>query len=408
MWFGDALAFRADKLGFMERAVRRGGVVELKLGRTPTYLLADADDIRHVLVTEEPRFPKNPLLVAVAEPQLFGEGLVAAPEHAHRAVRLSLQPAFNHRELAPLADAIAECTQDIREGDALLPDVTYGLALRIRRRVLLGRAGDEVAGQIDSALRIRQRYINRAFASPVPFADRLPSGARREYRAAQATLERVLLPFVRVGGEDGTLLALLTRLELGERRTFDEARGFLASYELSALGLAWTLLLLSDRPDVQDELRGDGDAMGFPQLVYSEALRLYPPTWLFVRVAPEAATLPSGASLRAGARLFLCPYATHRDPRYFADPERFDPRRGRPRAAYFPFGGGRHVCIGEGFVRMEAATVLRRLAASFDLQRVDESPVRPLPGATLRLGGRARLRLKRRTPSGPSVSITRT
>jgi cytochrome P450 len=201
---------------------------------------------------------------------------------------------------------------------------------------------------------------------------------------------------------------LLARLDLGERRTFDEARGFLASYELSALGLAWTLWLLAERPEAQEELRGNGDPMGFPQLVYSEALRLYPPTWLFVRVASEEAKLPSGASLPSGARLFLCPYATHRDPRYFRDPEAFEPRRERPRGAYFPFGGGRHVCIGEGFVRLEAAVVLGRLAESFDLERADDAPARPAPGATLRLAGSPRIWLNRRTPSGPSVSITRT
>jgi cytochrome P450 len=404
VWFGDALAFRADKLGFMERAVQRGPVVELRLGRSPTFLLSDPADIRHVLVTEEPRFSKNPLLTDVAEPRLFGAGLVAAPEEEHRVARLSLQPAFNHRQLAGFADAIEECARDVFvDGELALPEAAYTLAQRVRRRVLLGH--DEAGERIDAALRTRQRYINQAFVSPLPFADRLPSRARREYRRAQDELERVLLPFVRGGGQDGTLLAALTRLELGGQRTFDEARGFLASYELSALGLAWTLVLLAQHREVQAGLRLDGGPLGYPQLVYSEALRLYPPTWLFVRVTPEAVRLPSGAELPSGARLFLCPYATHRDRRHFPDPERFDPHRERPRGAYFPFGGGRHVCIGEGFVRLEAAVILGRLASSFDLDWVDGGPVRPVPGATLQLAGRGRIRLKRRAPSGPSVSM---
>lgn len=402
MWFGDALAFRADKLGFMEQAIRRGPVVELKLGRGRTFLLADPADIRHALVTNEPSLPKNPLLTDVAEPRLFGAGLVAAREGAHRAARLSLQPAFNHRELTPFVDAIVDCAREVFvEGEHELPQAAYTFAQRVRRRVLLG--GDGPAEVVDAALRSRQRYINHAFVSPLPFADRLPSRSRRGYRRAQNELERVLMPYLRDGGKDGTMLAALARLGLGEQRTFDEARGFLASYELSAIGLAWTLLLLAQHGDAQAELRDDQDTVGYAQRVYSEALRLYPPTWLFVRMAPEASELPSGAALPARARLFLCPYATHRDPRHFRDPERFDPRRERPRGAYFPFGGGRHVCIGEGFVRLEAALVLTALASEYDLETVDGGQALPFPGATLQMRGRPRIRLKRRSPSGPSV-----
>jgi len=403
----DAFAFRADKLGFMVRAARRGGVVELKLGGTPTYLLTEPADIRHVLVTEEPRFPKNPRLSNVAEPALFGEGLVAAAEADHRAMRRSLQPAFDQRRLAGFGEIIAATVDDVfstREVVELTP-ATFALAHQVRRRVLLGRQGDDVGEELDAALQARQRYINQAFVSPLPFPDRLPTRARRAYRRAQRDLERLLLPLVRSHDRGDTLLGHLRRLQLGEQRVFDEARGFLASYELSARALAWALLLVSERPDVQERLRSDGDAMGFPQLVYSEALRLYPPTWLFVRIAPETAALPSGATIRAGARLLLCPYATHRDPRHFPDPERFEPNRPRPRAAYFPFGGGRHVCVGEGFVRFEAALVLARLAAGFDLEPAGNGAIVPFPGATLELRGDARLRLRRRTPSGPFVSI---
>src|SRR5215204_962465 len=101
---GHALAFRSDKLGFLLRCAGQGEVVELKLGGARTYLLNEPADIRHVLVTEAPRFPKNPRLVAAADPALFGEGLVGTPEAGHRSKRLSLQPAFDQRKLQSLAD----------------------------------------------------------------------------------------------------------------------------------------------------------------------------------------------------------------------------------------------------------------------------------------------------------------
>jgi pentalenene oxygenase len=390
--FGDAFAFRADKLGFMLRASRRGAVVELKLGRGRTFLLNDPADIRHVLLSEEPRFPKHPRLVDVAERSLFGEGLVAASEEEHRAKRLSLQPAFNHRELASYAGVIEECVDEVFvEGELDLVEASFACAHRVRQRVLFGERVDQLA----SALEARQRYISQVFVSPLPFADRLPTRVRRNYRHAQATLERELRPRIR-RDTSGDLVSLLRGLQLCERRVFDEARGFLASYELSARGLMWTLLLVAERREVQDELRRDTEVMGYAQQVYSEGLRLYPPTWLFVRMAPQAVELPSGSKIPRDARLFICPYSTHRDERLFPQPERFDPSRSRPRAAYLPFGGGRHVCLGEAFVRLEAAIVLTRVFARYDMQRADKAAVTPHPAATLELRGAPRLNLSPR------------
>jgi cytochrome P450 len=418
---GHAFAFRSDKLGFLLRCARQGEVVELKLGRVRTYLLNDPADIRHVLVSEEPRFPKNPRLVAAAEPALFDEGLVGSSEADHRSKRLSLQPAFDQRRLQALSDVVVDCTDELLGDWASRDDfdvaaAATALAQRVRIRVLLGAGADDIAEQLIHALTARQEYIGQVFVSPLPFSDRLPTRTRRRYRRAQKELERLLFGLIRDGKQRSGLLAHLLKLReddgtpVGDRRVFDEARGFLASYELSGRGLAWTLLLLADHQDVQAQLAreldgdpGDAPLLGYAQMVYSEALRLYPPTWLFVRMTPDDVELPSGRRIPADSRLFLCPHTSHRDPRFFPDPERFDPERfrpgtaarARPRSAYFPFGGGRHVCIGEGFVRMEAALVLSRLVDRFELTRA-AGQAAPYPGATLEPRGDVRLRLRAR------------
>ena len=416
---GHALAFRSDKLGFLLRCARQADVVELKLGRVRTYLLNDPADIRHVLVTEEPRFPKNPRLVAAAEPALFGEGLVGSSEVDHRSKRLSLQPAFDQRKLQSLADVVVDCADELFDSwashdDFDLVGATTALAQRIRIRVLLGDGSDDIADELVGALTTRQEYIGQVFVSPLPYSDRLPTRTRRRFRRAQGDLERLLSGPIRDGTPASGLLAHLLELRaddgtpVGDRRVFDEARGFLASYELSGRGLAWTLSLLAQHPHVQAQLSreldsGEAPLLGYPQLVYSEALRLYPPTWLFVRMAPDDVELPSGSVIPAGSRLFLCPYTSHRDPRFFPDPERFDPERfrpgaavrARPRSAYFPFGGGRHVCVGEGFVRMEAALVLSRLVERFELTG-NAGHLVAYPGVTLEPRGDVRLRLRAR------------
>jgi pentalenene oxygenase len=421
---GHALAFRADKLGFLLRCARQADVVELKLGRGRTYLLSDPIDIRHVLVTEEPRFPKNPRLVDAAEPALFGEGLVGSSEADHRSKRLSLQPVFDPRKLQAFADVVVACADELLDTwtsrrDVDVVSATVALAHRVRMRVLLGDRADDIAAELVDALTVRQRYIGQVFVSPVPYADRLPSRTRRDYRRGQRQLERLLLALIGERRREGTggadLLAHLLEMReddgtpVGDQRVFDEARGFLASYELSGRGLAWTLCLLAEHRDVQTQLARELDAtdssgtplLGYAQMVYSEALRLYPPTWLFVRMTPDDVQLPSGRLIPAGSRLFLCPYTSQRDPRFFPDPERFDPERfrpgpatrARPRSSYFPFGGGRHVCIGEGFVRLEAALVLSRLARGFELTSDERRPV-PFPGVTLEPRGGVRLRLR--------------
>lgn len=425
---GDALAFRADKLGFLLRCARRADVVELKLGLGRTYLLNDPADIRHVLVTEAPRFPKNPRLVDAADPALFGEGLVGSSEVVHRSRRLSFQPVFDQGRLQAFAEVIVGCVDELLDarastGEFDVVNLTVELAHRVRLRVLLGERADEFAAELVDAITARQRYIGQVFCSALPRSDRLPTRMRREFRQAQQTLEKILFGLIAERRREATgRTDLLTHLlemrtedasPVGDQRVFDEARGFLASYELSGRGLAWTLCLLAEHRDVQSRLARELEEavasettplLGYAQAIYSEALRLYPPTWLFVRMAPEEVQLPSGRVIPAGSRLFLCPYASHRDPHVFPDPERFDPERfrpgpamrARPRSSYFPFGGGRHICIGEGFVRLEAALVFSRLVRRFELTRVSSRPVVPFPGVTLEPRGGLDLRLSTR------------
>ena len=425
---GHALAFRSDKLGFLLRCSRQADVVELKLGRVRTFLLNDPEDIRHVLVTDHHRFTKNTRLMEPADPTLFGDALVGTPKAEHASKRRALQPVYQQQQLSAFADVIERCVEELagrwadrREVDVV--DETVALAQRIRIRVLLsGSAGDTMAA-LPPALAARQRYIAQAFLSPLPFAGRLPVKVRRDYRRAQALVERVLLAEIHERWQaDAPTADLLSRLletpsddgaPISDLRAFDEARTFLASYEVSSRALAWALYLLAEHPEAQARLAGEGeeagtaapsDLLGYPQMVLSEALRLYPPSWLFSRMAVEDVTLPSGPLIPRGARLFLSPYATHRDPRSFPEPERFDPERFRPvpelrvrpRYAYFPFGGGPHVCIGEGFVRMEAAIVISRLVQRFELTLVPGAQATPAPRVTLELGGTPRVRLSPR------------
>ena len=191
----------------------------------------------------------------------------------------------------------------------------------------------------------------------------------------------------------------------------------LAGHETTANALSWAFHLLSLAPPVERRLHEesastlDGRAATFDDLprldmasrVYQEAMRLYPPAFTINRVA-LADDAVGGQPIPAGAIVSVSPWVTHRNPRLFPDPERFDPERFRPEAAkarhkyaYLPFGGGPRVCIGNGFALLEARLVLATVAQRYRLRLLPGQHIipqaritlRPSPGVQVRVEARA-------------------
>jgi cytochrome P450 len=179
---------------------------------------------------------------------------------------------------------------------------------------------------------------------------------------------------------------------------------FLAGYETIANALTWTWYLLSQNPEAErkfyeelDSVLGNGDAayddlgrLSYTEMVLAESMRLYPPAWAMGRLALEDFAL-GPYFLPRNTTVFMSQYIMHRDPRYFPDPERFDPERwrpeakaSRPRFSYFPFGGGARQCIGESFAWMEGILILATLGRRWLLKHVPGHRVEPQPLITLR------------------------
>jgi len=237
------------------------------------------------------------------------------------------------------------------------------------------------------AFTVRRRYVHLSFALPSGWLERFPLPLRRSYRRALSQIDAAIYGLIRERrespGSHRDMLAALVDLRradgpaLGDEQVRDEALTFsITGYETVGEALAWTLYLIAQHPDVEARLVEELDTvlrgappnpselprLGYMAMVFDESLRLYPPTWLFVRVARARDQLPSGVAIPPDAKIYLSPYVTHRDPRYFPDPDRFDPerfsdaaKRTRPRLAYFPFGAGPRLCIGQGFARMGPA-----------------------------------------------------
>jgi cytochrome P450 len=192
---------------------------------------------------------------------------------------------------------------------------------------------------------------------------------------------------------------------MSDQQLRDEAMTiFVAGHETTANTLAWTFYLLSRHPDVARRVRAElAEVLGgrlptledLPRLellarVVKESLRLYPPAWSIGRrsVGPDVI---DGCRIRANTLVVLAPWVTHRHPRYWSNPEGFDPERftpeaekERPRYAYFPFGGGPRQCIGNGFAAMEAQLVLATVLPRYEPSVVPGHPIVPEPMITLR------------------------
>jgi cytochrome P450 len=243
-----------------------------------------------------------------------------------------------------------------------------------------------------------------------------PTARNRELRSALDVLDtrvaRMIAERRARPGSQRDLLSLLldARDEDGHAMSDKQVRDevvtlFVAGHETTATGLAWSLMLLAQHRDVYDRVRSEVDAIGrvptfedLPRLsltlrVFKEALRLYPPVYMFGRIS--IADVEVGDYLvPKGTVVLVAPFALHRKASVWPDPERFDPERFSPeqeakrhRAAYIPFSAGPRTCIGNHFALMEGPLVLATLLHHADYELVDPRGTQPDSHATLRPRG---------------------
>jgi cytochrome P450 len=148
----------------------------------------------------------------------------------------------------------------------------------------------------------------------------------------------------------------------------------------------------------------------YTEMVIKEAMRLYPPAWIITREVMEDMTI-GGYEIAKGSIVLMSQYITHHDARVFAEPERFMPERFRegyeeriPRYAYFPFGGGPRVCIGNSFAMMEVMLVLATIAQRCHLSLVPGQQIVPEPLVTLRPRDGVWMEVERRDPDRISMT----
>jgi len=396
------------------------------------YFVADPQVIDEILVKKADSFHKDHTSRLLS--RMIGNGLLVNEGASWRRQRRLLQPAFHHQQLqsyaALMVQAIEQAAAGWRAGEVRnVHEDMMGVTMRIVAGTLFGAdvsaSARDLGGVISSMMEEFTRLLGLAgrFAPPLW----VPTPSNRRFRRSARRVESVILQIIEARRNSGAagddLLSLLIRArdeeggEMTDAQVRDEALTlFLAGHETTALALTYALHLLARHPERQarlaDELRtvlgqrsptlADLEQLRFTEMVILETMRLYPPAWAMGRRAIADVEI-GGYRLPKGSEFVLSPWVVHRDPRWFDAPDEFRPERWEgelaqrlPRFAYFPFGGGPRVCIGNRFAMMEAKLVLAAAR-----QRFRFAPAGPggdiltlAPSVTLRPRGPVSLRLE--------------
>jgi cytochrome P450 len=397
------------------------------------YFVADPAVIDEILVKKAEAFRKDRTSRLLG--RVVGKGLLVNEGEPWRRQRRLIQPAFHQRHLQSYASlmvaAVQRAASGWRDGEVRnVHDDMMGVTMTIVAEALFGTGVSGNTDRVGHAIAAMMEEFGRILGLAARFQPPawVPTRANRKFRSSARQIDGLILGIIaeRKKAEAGheaqrdDLLSLLINARdedgggMSDTQIRDEAMTlFLAGHETTALALTYGLYLLAQHPDRQVRLGeevarvlggrlptyDDLPALAETELVVLETMRLYPPAWALGRQALTDVEV-GGFRFPRGAEFVMSPWVVHRDPKLFPDPEAFNPDRWRddlakrlPRFAYFPFGGGPRVCIGNRFAMMETKLVLAGLMQRFRFEVAAETRLELRPSVTLRPRAGLRLRL---------------
>jgi len=433
LW-GHLAERRKDPLGLFRRVSAVGDVAAIRIAWRHAYSANHPDAIKHILVDNAQNYSKGRATTFLRP--VLGDGLLTAEGSHWMKNRRLMQPAFHRDRVAGLVGLMVRSTEELlsRWEERLrtqpdqpfdvLPDMMT-LTMSVVARALFTTDISGEAKEVREALSFVLQQTNRRILNFIPLLMKVPNRANRDFARAVAVMDRVIQRIIQERRQSGAqhqdLLGLLMAArdaDTGEGMTDRELRDeamtlFLAGHETTAVALCWMWWLLAQHPDVASGLRAElnlalkGRAptpdevqhLDALRRTWDETLRLYPPAWLLIRQS-YAADEVCGYALGGGEAVVVCTYALHRSPKYWPDPERFDPGRflpqagvDRPKLAYIPFGAGQRMCIGNTFATVEAQVIAAMVLQRFRFELPEGSRVEPEPLVTLRPRGGMTLRV---------------
>ncbi len=401
--FRKILLMQKDAIEFFMSLFREhGDMVHFSLTGENFYALQDPIRIRYVLQENNSNYTKSIFYKELAK--LVGNGLLTSEGAEWKKNRRIAQPSFKKSAVEAFSklffeetDAVVKEWKEKKQID--ISKEMMRITFRIVGRALFGAKLDAEAKIIDQSLEIAMIEILDRIQSiiKVPFFLPTPQNLRlkKAIKQIDTVVHKIISGRIQSGERVSDLLDNLihardeeTGQGLSEKQIRDEVVTFLlAGHETTSNALTWCFYLLSEHPEIKktliDEIRNNIPLKGeipfevLDKLIYTsrvlqESMRLYPPAWVIERSAINDDII-DGVKIKSKSMVSICVYAIHRNPKYWENPEQFDPDRFLPENeakrhnfAYLPFGGGPRVCIGQNFAFTEAIMILATVFREYD------------------------------------------
>lgn len=423
-FLGDGIDIAKDFLGWLDR--KHGELGEIYEGKLLTHKLVvvtDPEYIQYLLQENNRNYHKS---FGYEILQLFlGQGLLTSEGDFWLRQRRLSQPAFHKKRMAAMAAVMTEAASELavewekkkKAGKqlAIMPEMMEVTMTIVARALFSADVSGDIA-TISKHLARLNEFAMKRIKSPVKVPLWLPVPRSFRFKASRKAIDDVIYRIIdsRRGKaqEHDDLLAMLMEAkdeDTGEQMNDLQLRDevitiFVAGHETTALTMSWIWALLAQHPAAYDRLQTelrqvlggrDCQAEDIPQLTYTrhvidEALRLYPPAWVVGRRPFEDDHLGE-YRVEKGSNVLMFTYGVHRHEKFWERPDDFWPERwetervkNMPKFAYFPFGGGPRICIGNNFALMEMTILLATLAQRFRLKSVSGKMPEMAPLITLR------------------------
>lgn len=436
-WYGvnNLIQFQKNSLGFLTDAAKEyGNLTYFRMAAFHFYLLSSPEYVYEALITQGNKIEKwprqsNTWANAVGHSTLTMEGDIWKQ---HRRL---LNPAFHSQTVKRYLNIIVEHTE--RLTNRWQDGATYEMMFEMMRTTM-GIIADIIfsvkniesdAADLNRALTNVFEVLTARTTAFQQYPSWVPTRDNLRIKDATRVIEGFVMKLIRERRKEskdyGDVLSDLisakdeeTGVTLSDQEICNELKTlFGAGHETTALMLMWTLYLLASKPSIQEQLfeevhrvledRSPGlddlKKMPYTEMVLNESMRLFPPAWsLMVRQAKEPIQI--GENLLPAGSLMLIPmWVVQRNPEIYPDPLQFNPERFEgdwkkryPRYAFFPFGGGPHVCLGAQLAMFEGQIILPMMIQKFIFNDIPRPEIQLQALLTLRPKGGLKLALKKR------------
>ncbi len=383
------------------------GIFKLTSPIFKTVVVYRPDYIKYVLQDNNKNYTKSRAYKIVSG--LLGQGLLTSEGDFWRKQRRMAQPAFHKERLNAMLDIMVSCTDEtIADLAAIKPSETTNMAnhmmaltLNVVAKAMFGSEVPDgivqtVGRELNIANELALERVSSLLIVPLWVPTRKNTEQLRACNALYKVIDDIIEKRRRSPGEYDDLLQMLmdakdedTGEQMSDKQLRDECLTiFLAGHETTALALSWLWKLLHDSPDKKAKLVAEveqvlGDKkpgledlrnLPYTRMCIDEAMRLYPPAWAIGRRTIEADVIGEHI-IAPGTNVILPVYCIHRSPDLWDQPDDFIPERfdkdnakGANKFAYFPFGGGPRLCIGNNFAIMEMQIIVAMLVQHFNFK----------------------------------------